>query len=255
MRDLGWKSAALFLGGMAVVAAACGASSRSATDAPPAQGVHPTVTTPAASANDPSQLLAIAEQDATGQGWAHAVVRMNSGGHQAVYDQYDGPGEGRQDATIDGHNHLDVIVLNNTAYFQADAGAASIYMQLPATTVNQIAQKWVEVPSSDQAYSDVAQDVDIASVLTDTTPSGPLSVTAPTTMDGRKVVGIMGSLPAGATGTGSSTLYISTGSNPVPVAFTSSGTDTPNRVDFSKWGATQTIAAPPRPISASSVGL
>ena len=117
-------------------------------------------------------------------------LRWSSGGIRPIRRSW----RGRQDATIDGHNHLDVIVLNNTAYFQADAGAASVYMQLPATTVNQIAQKWVEVPSSDQAYSDVAQDVDIASVLTDTTPSGPLSVTTPTTMDGRKVVGIMGSL-------------------------------------------------------------
>lgn len=250
-----WWVQAVSVTGMAVLAGACGGSAKSA--APPAttRPAQTTVTAPPAAPADPAQLLGAAEQDAAAAGWTHTVVTFDSGGVHAVYVQDDGPGQGRQDVTVDGSHHLQALVVGGTAYFKADQVAASTYMQLPAATVNQIAGKWVQVPSTDQGYSSVAADIDLAAVLADTTPSAPLTETAATTVDGQKVLGISGGLPAVAHATGTCTLYVSAGAHPVPVAFTTTASGSPARVDFSRWGVTQTLTAPAGAIPASSVGL
>lgn len=240
---------------MVVLAGACGGSARSAAPPGTSRPAQSATTAPPASPADPAQLLGAAETDATAAGWTHTVITFDSGGVHALYVQDDGPGQGRQDVTIDGSHHLQALVLNGTAYFKADQVAATTYMQLPAATVNQIAGKWVQVPSTDQGYSNVAADIDLASVLADTTPTAPLTETAPTTVDGQKVIGITGGLPAAAHATGTCTLYVTAGAHPLPVAFTTAVAGSPSRIDFTRWGVAQTLTPPPGAIPASSVGL
>jgi hypothetical protein len=205
---------------------------------------------------NPTSLLSSAVSNASAEGWTHAVVKIDSDGHSAVYDQYIGPDEGTQNITIDGDHQLDVILVNNIAYFKADAWTASTFMQMPAAIVPRIAGRWVEVPSSDQAFSGISSDVGLASVLSeDIAPSGPLTESAPTTVDGQRVVGVTGGLPTDLDTTGTQTVYISTGPHPLPVAITMTGQDVPNQIDFANWGVTHSISPPPEAIPAATVGL
>ena len=222
---------------------------------PSAVSGHPKQTALPAQFTTPSEVLAAAERDANAENWVDVVAIIDSGNIRAVYDQSDGPARGSEELTINSLDHLGLVVFNHTAYFIADSGAASRYLQLPPSTVARIAQKWIEVPATDPLFKSLAAGLGLQSLLTNTLPSGPLTESAPTTIDGHVVVGISGGVPSSEGGKGSCTLYVSTGPHPLPVALRATGSGMPNRVDFSQWGLPQIIHVPRQAILASSVEL
>jgi hypothetical protein len=243
--------AGLSLVGLLVLPAACGGTSKAT--APTTTSPRSTTTT--APANGASRLLSEVTRDATGEGWTHIDVTVTASGLDAVYSQDDGPQSGSQTITINKDLHLQFVLIDHTAYFKGDAGALTTYVDLPSSMVSKIAGRWVAVPSTDKAFASVSADLDITSVVAEITPSGPLGETAPTAVDGKRVVGITGDVPSEATNAGTCTLYVSVGAHPLPVAFAATDDNAKSSISFTNWGVSRDLAAPAGSILASSVGL
>jgi hypothetical protein len=102
--------------------------------------------------------------------------------------------------------------------------------------------------------------VTLDSALTDSAPTGTLTTTGPTRVDGRSVVEVSGGLGVNApTGTsGSQVLYVSDVSPYLPVMVlqhtTANGQRLTITVRFSNWGENVSVVAPSNAIPASSIG-
>ncbi|MGH3050810.1 MAG: hypothetical protein ACRDLK_11695, partial [Gaiellaceae bacterium] len=88
--------------------------------------------------------------------------------------------------------HVTVVVAHRMAYLRGDAFTLQNYMGFTAAQTSSYANRWIAIPSSDQAYGPVAAAVTLGSALDDLTPKGTLARVAPTTIGGRKVVGVRG---------------------------------------------------------------
>lgn len=156
--------------------------------------------------------------------------------------------EGRQDITRYGGVHAHVLVVGGNAYYSGNQAALIDYFELAPSTAKQIGSRWVLVAPSNSDYSTVAADATLSSALTEATPPGPLSETAPTTIDGESVIGIRGTLHAPKGVSASEILYVSRAAEPLPVQLVVSSSTKNLRdhstTNFTRWGEPLALAAP-----------
>jgi hypothetical protein len=81
--------------------------------------------------------------------------------------------------------------------------------------------------------------------------TGAILTFAPSTINGKRVIGLEGPLSIGGRGT----LYVSLEGEPLPVEQTSPDPRGQLTVDFDRWGQTIDIRAPDGSIGASTIGL
>jgi hypothetical protein len=204
---------------------------------------------PAVSAAD---LLKQANQNAVARGWAHLAVKISGAGHTGTYSSDAGPSAGRQVVDID-QDHATVVFLGATAYIQGNAAAVSDYFGFPVSQVPRLTNQWVSLTPSDSGYAAVTDGVTLASALSEVSLDAPFTL-APTQVGGQQVIGISGQLSASDnSGTGPGTLYVTTGSQPLPVEFTATTSDAVQTVTFSAWGTPVALSAPSGAVPAASI--
>jgi len=187
-------------------------------------------------------------------------------------------GRGEQVVTSTSEGNATFVILPDMAYFKADAQYLSTWLKYSAKSASTYAGQWISVPSANGLYAqiaspDITNSVSVpapitfeslfANMLPVATPATPLAFTKKTTFDGKKVVGVSGSVATGAFGTGTQVVYISTASPYLPVGGTETVTGffpggTPEATGtftstYSEWGKPVSVSPPTSTIPISSV--
>jgi len=193
-------------------------------------------------------------KDAVAKGWAHLDITSTSPGHLSVYSQDSGPTAGQQMITVDG-SHAEVMLINKVAYVRGDATAVASFFGFPASLVPRLTNQWISFVPTDSAYATVIDAVTLASALDEATITGPFTMGAATVIGGVHAVAVDGELAqadGGASARG--LLYISTGSDPLPLQLDLTASDgSTGTIKFSAWGVAVPLVAPSGVIPASSL--
>ena len=200
--------------------------------------------------DSPNQAVALATAAVRDAGSVHVVTSIQIQGQTATYVNDTGSDSGKQVITAGGAQ-VTAIVVDGTAYVNANQLAMFEMFQSSASVSQQFAGKWLSFPSDDQAHNQISPTLTIGSLLQRITPTGPLTKLARTTVNGQSVIGIRGDLPGG----GSGTLYISATGSPLPVEEVgeTSGGDTTSI--FSGWGEPVHPTPPSGAVPGSKTGL
>ena len=208
----------------------------------------------------PAQVLAIADAAEVAKGSVHIVEADSIGGStfQLVTDA--GTSQGKQILTRSTIGNATFLVVSaQMAYVKGDATYFEQNFSMSQGEAAEYAGQWIAVPSSSQYYALIAEELTVSSVITEQTPSAPLSLAKPTTVDGKSVVGVSGGLTGAPSGyTGTQVLYISTMTPYLPVSVVAHGTNAANqtlsfREEYSHYGEHVSVTAPARSIPISSI--
>jgi hypothetical protein len=135
--------------------------------------------------------------------------------------------------------HVTVLVVADTAYVHGDAFTLMNYMGLSSS----YAGKWIRIPHSSAGFATVAEAVRLRSTIAELSMPPPLSLVTPTTVDGKRVVGIRSRFSrSGQVIT--ETLYVRAAGAPLPVDEISRGGAVTLRVAFDSWGEPVRVSAP-----------
>jgi hypothetical protein len=167
---------------------------------------------------------------------------------------------GRQVITVDGTGHATILFINGVGYVQADAVSLVDLFQLPQAQAEQVAEQWIALRPGNKlgesTYDDVTGGITLSSVATELAPAGHPSLTAPTTVDGQRVLAVRAPLPASSQlpATARAVLYVTDNSllRPVLSEVINAGSYK-YQISFSHWGETLHLSAPANPIPASDV--
>jgi len=206
-----------------------------------------------------AQALHTALADATARGSVHQNVVESSAGKTLTLSDDVATTEGRQEITISGGARASVLVVGGVAYLSGNQTALVSYFGFPASVAREVGDRWISIPSSGSGYSTVAAAATLPSALTEITPVGPLTETAPTRLDGESVVGIRGRAPSLYGQPGTLTTYVTRSSRPLPVevsvTLNASG-HTPaghTTSSLSDWGEHLALRPPANQIPASEL--
>lgn len=213
------------------------------------------------------QLLAEALAHARASGSFHYVSRSVSSSGQDKATQVTvgdaGATQGQQDITVNG-DHFTVLVIGPTTYFQGDAVAMVTSLGLPGPVAQAHARQWISLVSGDAPYQSVTAAVTTSSALADNLTFRAAAVLPVSKVAGRTVQGIRGAMGPveGQPARGTATLYVTTGSRPLPVSYVERGTvgsvsskgSLDFSITFSAWGEPVTVAAPPGPLAFAALG-
>lgn len=174
-----------------------------------------------------------------------------------------GATQGRQDITVNG-DRFTVLVIGGTSYFQGDALAMVTSLGVPAPVAEAHARQWISLAPGDAPYQSVTAAVTTSSALDDNVTFRPTDVLGDSKVAGRQVQAVRGPVRSvgGQQVKGTATLYMTTGSRPVPVRYVERGTlgkgsaagSLDFTLNFSAWGAAVAVTAPPAPVPFSALG-
>ena len=193
-------------------------------------------------------------RNAKAKSWVHVVVDTTAPGHVALFSQDSGPTSGHQVVTVDGA-HAEVVLIGGLAYIRGDANAVPNFFGLPASQAARLANRWISLRPSDSGYADAAAGVTLDSVLQESAVTGTLTTGAATVVGGVPVTPISGTITdPSSSQTGTGTLLVTTGRNPLPVQVIETASDgTKSTVTFGPWGVSVPLAAPTAAIPMSSI--
>ncbi|HVA03094.1 MAG TPA: hypothetical protein VMU64_05035 [Acidimicrobiales bacterium] len=245
---------------MALTATSCGSSG------PTAKKTTSTTKAPAiANANagilkgkTAAQILKAATAAATKSGSAHYVLSAIEGTSSQTISG-DASMTGGDQTVAQGAQHIQVVYVGGVAYVQGNASGLTSAMGFAATVATNYANKWIAVHSTDSLFKSIVSAVTLTGTLSQLNPTGTLSVTGPSTVAGRKAVGVKGGLPgtpqAGVTG--STTLFVATTDPTVPLEFSGTAAQGTQHVQdkgtFTDWGKPLKLTAPTGSVPFSSV--
>lgn len=236
-------------GGSAKPAAAAVGSSSPTTNAEPGVAVSPTSdttgATPGPASVDPQALLTTALADASSEGSVHAVARnVSKKAGAAIFDDYDATTGGIQHIGIYG-GHVTVRVVGPETYFTGDRRGLTRYMGFTADEVSALHHKWLQLTAGQSGYNQVTAGVTLASTLHEDRIAAPLRLLPARTLHGVHVVGVHGhALGGGAPRHATATMWISTGTNPLPIEFDARNRGARLTQVFSDWGKRFRLVAP-----------
>lgn len=198
------------------------------------------------------QLLGQASEDAISSGSVHVSSVFRRGTQSQTY---------RGDVALDRGRQLihfkairaEVIVIGRRAFIGGNSAAMADYFGLPSQA--HLAGKWASLTPADRDFTTVAADVTLKSYVTDLLPTGPWT-RVDSMSDGQPIIGITGSPPAAAKAPAGAheTIYLSTGSDPLPIRETDSAPDgTSGTITLSHWGEPVKVSAPARAIPIATI--
>ena len=146
--------------------------------------------------------------------------------------------------------HVTVIVSGNTAYVRGDAFTLENYIGFAKVAASKYAGRWVRFPHTDKGYATVAAGVTLSDAVDELKLQGRLSKVPVTTIDGRRVLGVRGTLSAAGHNSIVDTVYAQA-SGLLPVREVVTQGTSKLTVDYSKWNTPFGLDAPKRstPIS------
>lgn len=181
----------------------------------------------------PQQLLGAALSDATARGSVHEFETAQVSGRTVTFSDYLAAHSGRQEITITGGIHANVLIVGGMAYYSSNQAGLVHYFGLSPAAARQVGTRWVSNLPSAPHYAAVALDATLPSALSELKLTGPLTETRPTTLDGQSVVGIKGHVSTPGAGPVTATVYVSKSADPLPIGAT---------YDYSANGAHATLA-------------
>jgi hypothetical protein len=194
------------------------------------------------------------------KGSVHDVGNYSSSSGGTVQNVYDAATtQGKQLATSSPpSNGIALLMSPQMAYIQGDASFLEDVVQMGRDDAIKYAGQWIAVPSSSSEYANAASGLTLSELITNVTPTAPLSLTKLTTIDGKSVVGVSGGLAPWANQySGTLVLYVSTAAPYLPVADVVRGTNATDKLTgtdhMSDYGEPVTVTAPANSIPISSI--
>jgi hypothetical protein len=130
-----------------------------------------------------------------------------------------------------------VLAVQGTFYIDAPEAALATDFGISSVEAELLADRWVEVPSSESAdFTDLTSVTDIAAQLAH---HGSLTAGGTATIDGQQVVLVHDG--------GDSVLAVAASGPAYPVRITATGSSA-GQADFSNWNGIAAVTAPPSPI-------
>lgn len=209
---------------------------------------HPAVN--AVAADTPIQAMALVSSAVDREASVHVQTTVPAQGGAATYVSDTAAASGRE-AVTQGTSQLSSLAVAGTLYVEANQGALTSILRVPATAAHQLAGKWLSFPSTSAVYGTLVKNLTTGQLLQQMTPTGTVTKTAPTVVDGVRVVGLQGELPGGFTGT----LYVSSTGSPLPVEEVFTTPVGPTTTMFSDWGESVDVTPPTDAVPGASVGL
>ncbi|MGO9343058.1 MAG: hypothetical protein ACLP6E_11145 [Acidimicrobiales bacterium] len=129
----------------------------------------------------------------------------------------------------------------------------------PSSVAVACANSWISVAPTDSPYETIIAELALYPALEELAPTGKLTMTAPTTWDGRQVVGISGSArtSTGSQANGTAVLYVTTATPFLPIGYSAeaanNGQTATETGTFSDWGKPVNLSAPTHSIAFSSL--
>lgn len=231
---------------LAVSLAAC-----SSSPGPGASSAHGVTTGNALDGKSATEVVSLAMAAATAKGSVH-LVSTDTGTGGPGGSTYDvGRNEGKQAVSGGTIGTASLVVVSGIAYVHADATFLQNAFGFPANMASTYAGTWISFRSTDTGYQQVADGDTLASALSDSTPSGSLTLKGTSVIDGKNVIAVSGGLPSNLSrtgATGSLALYVSTIAPFLPVKLVEqgavSGHSGTTTVMFSNWGEDVRALAP-----------
>lgn len=150
--------------------------------------------------------------------------------------------------------HATVLVIGKSAYLRGDAFTLRNYMGFKAAASSRYGNHWIVIPSKHRLYAPVAAAVTLASAIDELGPkAGTLTRVGPTTVGGKRVVGVRAKRTVGKT-TQVDTLYGRAKGAPLPVReVATEGPTYRFTLSFDRWNVSVHLAAPKHPVSIAKV--
>jgi hypothetical protein len=253
------KIVAVVLGSvMALTAAACSSTPSASTSTTKASKTSTTASVGSLKGKTAAQILTASSDAAKEAGSAHYVLSAVEGSSSQTISGDASQTEGQQSVT-QGTQHIQVIYVGGVAYVQGNEAGLSSALGFSSTVATNYANKWIAVHSTDSLFKSIVAAVTLAGTLAQLNPTGTLSVTAPSTLAGRQVVGVKGGLPGTPQKgvTGRTTLFVATSDPTVPLEFSGTADQGTQHVTdkgtFSNWGKPLQLTAPTPSVPFSSV--
>jgi hypothetical protein len=205
------------------------------------------------SGKSPGEVLALATKAATADGFSFHFVDESRVGSKTTTLIGDDTKAGADQALSGSGSPLEVErTADGNLYVRGAADALEGALGLSATIAGAHAGAWISLQKADAPYSAVAATLEPQKEFDPFVPASPLHLEAPRQFHGRTVVGVSGSAPPSAGGSGNvATLYVPTEPPYAPVGATltfGTGTNRGNEaVVFGRWGQP---FAPPAPTGA-----
>ena len=162
--------------------------------------------------------------------------------HTYALSEDSATGGGSQAYTIDGTAHANVLVVDGTGYFKGDKAALVSFFDFQPAIAGRYASQWISLRPGDSAggtnYQAVTAGVTLASLAEELSLTGTLTLTAPTVVAGRAVIGVHGTVPAddGDPPGTTATVYVATSGRPLPVSEQLTFSGGRATYTFSRWG-------------------
>ena len=186
-----------------------------------------------------SQVLAAVADAAQAMGSVHTEASLKQGSKTARVVNDTGAESGRQLITI-GSQRVEIRLVAKMVYVRANEEGLRDFFQFPASVAAEYADEWISFTESDPGYGDLAETLDMPSLLENITLVGTLSKEA-TTIGGTSVIGISGEHPQG----GTATLYVAATGDPLPVRMDLRSEDQGSgSITFSNWGKAVSVSGP-----------
>jgi hypothetical protein len=190
-------------------------------------------------------------------GSAHITFVSKDGSQTSVISQDSGTDGGRQVITIDGNGHTTVLFLGGVGYVEANETALTTYYGFAANETGSLPGRWISFQPGAMAggtgWSAVTSGITLASVASEVTLTGALTLTGPTRIDGHSVIGMRGTptgqYPAGVR----ATLYVAASGRPLPVSYQIDSHGIQDTVMFGQWGEPLNLSAPTGAIAATAI--
>ena len=160
-----------------------------------------------------------------------------------------GSHQGRLVITASGGVRVSVVVFSGMAYVKANSAGWQLLVPDSTSSAQQLAGKWLSIPSSSQLFGQVAQTITLPGLMKEMTPTRAVSKVSAPSLDGQPVVDIQGQLPGGVFGY----LYVPTTGDPVPAREQSRNKGGTTSTILTDWGERFTVSAPSGAIPADSV--
>ncbi|MGH3266392.1 MAG: hypothetical protein ACRDNS_30865, partial [Trebonia sp.] len=215
---------------------------------------------PAPAAKSAPALLRDALAALRSGGSVHVDITNSSPQGSVAYSDDATAGGGRQVITIGGTGHVTILFIAGVGYVKGDARGLAALFTLPELQADQFADQWIALRRGDKlglsTYDDVTAGITLSSVAAELAPGNAVTLAAPTTIEGQRVVGVQASLPADEQlpSTARDVIYLTDNSllRPVLSEVTNAGSYK-YQMSFGDWGERLHLTAPANAIPASSV--
>ena len=152
--------------------------------------------------------------------------------------------------------HVTVLVTGGNAYVLGDAFALTNYMGYKPDAAASYSNQWIQIPPTDPDFRAVSTDVTLSSSVGDLYLPLPVSLSPNRSVNGRVVIGVMGTTPATTNSPAATvSLYARATGIPLPVEEDIVRGNYSAGLTFSHWNERLRIVAPANATPISTTGL